>query len=184
MKGDNKTNKAIEFLYKLSMRNDFIRDVEEVKKLLKIPNKGFENIEARLKWIDEIDTLELMNEILFIREKYSVPLAYNSVLQEYIETGKVETQRKQEEFVAFRGDRGLSREGLKHWVDSLIKKSGVKFHLHRFRHTFGCKLSEADVNVFKIQKMMGHENVTMTMKYARSLKPEDMGEDIGKISFL
>lgn len=82
-----------------------------------------------------------------------------------------------------RNDRGLSREGLKHWVQSLNEKSGVKFHLHMFRHTFACKLVEANVNIFKIQKMMGHTNITMTMRYLRSLKPEDMGEDINKISF-
>ena len=82
-----------------------------------------------------------------------------------------------------RGDRNLSLEGLKHWVESVEKKSGVKFHLHCFRHTFGCKLAEADVNLFKIQKMMGHSDVRITMRYARSLKTEDMGEDISKISF-
>ncbi len=82
-----------------------------------------------------------------------------------------------------RGDRGLSREGLKHWVNSLKEKSGVKLHLHMFRHTFACKLSENNTNLFKIQKMMGHTSVLMTMKYARSMNTEDMEEDISKISF-
>lgn len=84
--------------------------------------------------------------------------------------------------VSGRGDRGLTREGLKHWTKNLIKKSGVKFHLHRFRHSFATKLAEADVNVFKIQKMMGHTNVSMTMRYAGSVKTEDMANEIGKIS--
>ena len=84
--------------------------------------------------------------------------------------------------VSSRGDRGLTREGLKHWTKNLIKKSGVKFHLHRFRHSFATKLAEADVNVFKIQKMMGHTNVSMTMRYAGSVKTEDMANEIGKIS--
>lgn len=85
--------------------------------------------------------------------------------------------------VSNRGDIGLTREGLKHWVQNLIDKSGVKFHLHQFRHTFACKLAESDVNMFKIQRMMGHQNISMTMKYARSLQTEAMEEDIGKISF-
>ena len=72
---------------------------------------------------------------------------------------------------------------LKHWVKSLIKKSGVKLHLHQFRHTFACKLAEADTNLFKIQKLMGHASITMTMKYARSLQTSDMADDIAKISF-
>lgn len=85
--------------------------------------------------------------------------------------------------VSNRGDSGLTREGLKHWVASIVAKSGVKFHLHSFRHTFACKLAESDVNIFKIQKMMGHQNISMTMRYSRSLQTEDMEEDIGKISF-
>ncbi|MCC6816188.1 MAG: site-specific integrase [Saprospiraceae bacterium] len=83
--------------------------------------------------------------------------------------------------VSNRGDSGLTREGLKHWVKSISDKSGVKFHLHEFRHTFACKLAEADVNIFKIQKMMGHQNITMTMKYSRSLQTDDMEQDISKI---
>lgn len=84
--------------------------------------------------------------------------------------------------VSTKKDAGLTRDGLKHWVKGLIQKSGVKLHLHRFRHTFACKLAEADVNTFKIQKLMGHSSIDMTMKYARSLRTEDMAEDIGKIT--
>lgn len=80
-------------------------------------------------------------------------------------------------------DEQLTADGLKHWVNTLIIKSGVKFHLHQFRHTFACKLAEADVSVFKIQRMMGHADIKMTMRYARSLKTENMDDDIGKISF-
>lgn len=84
--------------------------------------------------------------------------------------------------VSRKGDEGLSADGLKHWVKSVSEKSGVKFHLHEFRHTFACKLAENDTNFFKIQKMMGHRNISMTMRYARSLQTEDMMDDIGKIS--
>ena len=79
-------------------------------------------------------------------------------------------------------DERLTADGLKHWVNSLVAKSGVKFHLHQFRHTFACKLAEADVSLFKIQRMMGHSDIKMTMRYARSLKTENMDDDIGKIS--
>ena len=67
-------------------------------------------------------------------------------------------------------------------LQALIKKSGVKFHLHQFRHTFACKLAEMNVNAFNVQKMLGHSSILMTMKYVRSMKTEDMGEDINKIS--
>ena len=83
--------------------------------------------------------------------------------------------------VANRGEKGFTSEGLKHWVKSLNKKSGVKFHLHRFRHTFACKLADADVHPFKIQKMMGHTSLIMTLKYVRSMRTESMEDDIRKI---
>jgi integrase len=79
-------------------------------------------------------------------------------------------------------DTKLTINGLKHWYERLNKISGVKFHLHQFRHTFASKLAEADVNLFKIQKMMGHTDIKMTERYARSLQTQDMAEDIGKIS--
>ncbi|SRR5258708_819051 len=84
--------------------------------------------------------------------------------------------------VSRRKDGRLSPDGLKHWVKNISEKSGVDFHLHEFRHTFACKLAEKNVNFFKIQKMMGHRNISMTMRYARSLKTEDMMDDISKIS--
>ncbi len=83
--------------------------------------------------------------------------------------------------VSRKGDERLSADGLKHWVKSIGEKSGVEFHLHKLRHTFACKLAENNVNIFKIQKMMGHRNISMTMRYVRSLQTEDMMDDISKI---
>ena len=82
-----------------------------------------------------------------------------------------------------RGDNVLSRQGLKQWVKSLNEKSGVKFHLHMFRHTFATKLDERNVSAFKIQKLLGHSSITMTQKYVRSMSTESMGEDICKLSY-
>jgi integrase len=67
--------------------------------------------------------------------------------------------------------------------NGLIKKSGVKFYLHKFRHTFACKLDEKNINSFNIMKMMGHTSINMTSKYVRSMKTEDMGDDIRKMSY-
>jgi integrase len=51
-----------------------------------------------------------------------------------------------------------------------------------FRHTFACKLSKR-CEFFKIQKLLGHTDIRMTMQYARSLRTEDMRQDVEKISF-
>lgn len=79
-------------------------------------------------------------------------------------------------------DRGLTLEGLKHWTNRLIEISGVKFHLHQFRHSFACELSEKGISIFSLQKLMGHARITMTAKYTRSLQAEDMMNEIMKIN--
>lgn len=102
-------------------------------------------------------------------------------LKEYFRERNNKGYKTEKLIVANRGDQGLSEEGLKHWITSLKLKSGVRFHLHQFRHTFACRLAEADVHPFKIQKMMGHTSLTMTLKYVRSMRTEYMGSDIIKI---
>lgn len=79
-------------------------------------------------------------------------------------------------------DSGLTRHGLKHWVKSMVKKSGVKFHLHRFRHTFACNLAKRDVHAAKIQKLLGHSSLDMTMTYLRSIPTESLQEEINRLS--
>jgi integrase len=102
-------------------------------------------------------------------------------IKDYLTERNIRKLKTEHLIVTARKDQGLTRHGLQHWVKSLIAKSGVRFHLHQFRHTFACKLCEANVNVFKVQKMMGHTDISMTMKYARSIKTEDMADDIAKI---
>src|SRR6185503_13374099 len=55
-----------------------------------------------------------------------------------------------------KGDARLTTHGLKHWEKRMNKFSGVRFHLHRFRHTFATNLAIKDVGVVKIQKLLGH----------------------------
>lgn len=84
--------------------------------------------------------------------------------------------------VSSHADKGLGTHGLKHWVNSLRRKAGVRFHLHQFRHTFACNLGRNNVNAVVIQKLLGHGSLDMTMKYLRSMGTEDMHQEISKIS--
>jgi integrase len=103
-------------------------------------------------------------------------------VKNYFQVRKAQRIKSEKLIISTLQDQGLTMEGLRHWVKSIQKKSGVKFHLHQFRHTFASMLAEQNVNLFKIQKMMGHSSITMTEKYVRSLKPEDMMEDIERLS--
>lgn len=80
------------------------------------------------------------------------------------------------------GDRGLSRHGLKHWVKNIGLKADVKFHIHQFRHAFACHLARKNVNAVKIQLLLGHNSLNMTMSYLRSMETDNLFEDISKLS--
>ncbi len=102
-------------------------------------------------------------------------------LEEYFKERRKGNYKTEYLFVSSNEDKGLTRHGLKHWVGRLIKLSGVKFHLHRFRHSFACNLYKSGANLLKIQALMGHADIKMTMSYLRSIKYEDTREDILKL---
>lgn len=79
-------------------------------------------------------------------------------------------------------DIPLTNHGLKHWVERIKNISGVRFHLHQFRHSFACALARKNVSAVKIQKLMGHVDLRMTVTYLRSLTTDDLRNDIDMLS--
>ena len=76
-----------------------------------------------------------------------------------------------------RDDR-LSNEGLKHIVIKLSTASGIKFHVHQFRHTFAVNFLKSSSNIAKLQQLLGHRDPSMTLQYVRCLPPHEMRQDI------
>lgn len=79
-------------------------------------------------------------------------------------------------------DRPFTEHGLKHWVNRLREWSGVRFHVHQFRHSFACALGKNRVNVVMIQKLLGHYDLRMTQKYLRSMGADDMRDLVQELS--
>jgi len=48
----------------------------------------------------------------------------------------------------------------------------VGLRLHDLRHTFATRLIQAGVDVFTVQRILGHSTITMTMRYVHSFEPE------------
>jgi len=103
-------------------------------------------------------------------------------LKEYIQERNRKGCRTEYLIVSTVLDKGLSSHGLKHWVHTLSQLSGIKFHLHRFRHSFACTLARNNSSVVKIQRLMGHADPRMTATYLRSITVEDCRDDINKMS--
>ena len=140
----------------------------------------------------EVRDIDFEKEILTIRGQMSkskrtryIPLhpTLKFHLQDYISERNKLKYTTQYLIVSNVSDRPLSRNGLKHWVNNMCKKSGVKFHIHRFRHSFACNLANKDVNAAKIQKLLGHSSLNMTMTYLRSINTEDLKNEINRLSF-
>jgi len=105
-------------------------------------------------------------------------------IKEYIQERNKRGLKTPSLIVSSSRDEGLTTHGVKHWVKKLIKTSGVKFHIHRFRHSFACALDQAGSNVSSIQKLMGHSDPKMTQSYLRSRKAEDCRDDIDRLSLM
>lgn len=103
-------------------------------------------------------------------------------LKNYLSDSARKSYKTQNLFVSNNKDVGLSSHGLKHWVKRLNELSGVRFHLHQFRHTFACNLARGEISVFRLQRLMGHTDIRMTERYLRSLTPEDLRGDIDRLT--
>jgi integrase len=140
----------------------------------------------------EIRDIDLFSGFITVRPETSkskklrrvpINLHLKFYLSEYIQERKKRGCTTPYLFVSNFRDRQLTHHGLKHWVQRISRLSGVKFHVHRFRHTFATNLAIQDVGLVKIQKLMGHTDIKMTQTYLRSVSTDNMANDINKLSF-
>jgi hypothetical protein len=103
MKGEkgDKTNKAIELLYKLSLRDDFKYEIQVLRLKHGIPKNGFGDKENRRIWDEKKDIEYFYNLMLSTMERYDVPTSYLVPFQEYVESGILEAKTKQLDYVGF-----------------------------------------------------------------------------------
>lgn len=140
----------------------------------------------------KIQDVDFKERTLFVdgktsKSKISRVIPLNAILfaqlKVYLQERRSQRSKCDALIVTVKHDTQLSQHGLKHWVDRYVKLSGVKFHVHRFRHTFACSLAKSNADIITIMKVMGHSSLEMTMRYLRSIKPENARSYIDKIRF-
>lgn len=72
----------------------------------------------------------------------------------------------------------LHREVLVVMIYSGLKKAGITdFRYHDLRHTFATRLAQAGVDLYKVQRLLGHKSASMTQRYAHH-SPESLREGV------
>lgn len=133
----------------------------------------------------QVRDIDLERRILTVRSETSkvkrtryIPIHSHLVM--YIKDYLKERKDKTTPYLLVSSNRDdrLSFDGLKHLVSVLRRCSGVRFHLHQFRHTFAVNFLKSSNNIAKLKQLLGHKDISMTMQYLRCLPPGEMRGDI------
>jgi len=161
------------------------RDLAILQVLLFCGVRKNELLSLRVMDVDVVNKLITLS-VRTSKSNYSSKLPLTPVatlhLEEYLAERRKRGFNGEYLWVNFRGGN-LSEHGLKHWVDKLRSTSGVRFHLHQFRHTFACMLGRKNVSTINAMRLLGHSDLRMTETYMRSLGFRDLGNSMGMLSF-
>ncbi len=60
----------------------------------------------------------------------------------------------------------------------VLKKAGIEnFKFHDLRHTFATRLAQKGIDIYKIAKLLGHEDIRMTQRYSHH-SPESLRDGV------
>jgi site-specific recombinase XerD len=137
----------------------------------------------------QLRDIDLDNNILTVRAETSksgksrqLPLHSTVVMQlkDYLKERREYTT--QYLFISANRDAKLSYHGLIHLVDKLQALSGVKFHLHQFRHTFAVNFLKTNKDLFALKQLLGHADIKMTVQYLRCLPVDRFRQGVESMS--
>jgi integrase len=75
-------------------------------------------------------------------------------------------------------DTALDGSNLRRAFNSALEAAKIQnFHFHDLRHTFATRLVQAGVDLYKVQRLLGHKSPSMTQRYAHHF-PESLRDGV------
>lgn len=121
-----------------------------------------------LKYTD----VDVENLSIFIRQGKGskdriIPINYRlaETLQKYLEVRKKANKTCPEFFASYHMNMKFTESGLKRLIERINAASGIKFTIHKLRHTFATLMLEGGCDIYSLSKMMGHSDIKTTTIY-------------------
>lgn len=116
--------------------------------------------------------VDIQNLAIFVRQGKGnkdriVPMSYTLAqsLKKYVDERKHLNKTCPEFFASSNRNIGFTANGLKKLVETVIKSTGIKFSVHKLRHTFATLMLEGGCDIYSLSQMMGHSDIKTTTIY-------------------
>ncbi len=128
----------------------------------------------RLQELLDLETLDvnLLSEELLVKEGKNrkdrlVPIHPQLItrLENYFEYRRKLNRPSRWFFTGVNSAKKLTPKDIRRMCQKISASSGIYFTPHMLRHTFGRLAVEADLNLYKIKSIMGHESTKTTERY-------------------
>lgn len=120
----------------------------------------------------KLTDVDLENMSLFVRcgkgaKDRVIPISYTLAesLKRYLDERKRLSKTCPEFFTSLHRNMGFTHAGLRKLVEVIQIASGIKFSVHKLRHTFATLMLEGGCDIYSLSKMMGHADIKTTTIY-------------------
>ncbi len=106
----------------------------------------------------------------------TIPLN-QSALNVLVQRSKVKSIKSDIVFINSRGTK-IDKSNLANVFNKAVKEVKISnFKFHDLRHTFCTRLAQKGIDIYKIAKLAGHENIKMTQRYSHHC-PESLRDGV------
>jgi len=115
-----------------------------------------------LKWAD----VDMHNRVITVRESKNNETR-NIPINDTLYTMLKEISTHKRGYYVFANDNGKPYGDIRTGFRKALKRAGIAdFRFHDLRHTFASKLVMNGVDIRTVQTLMGHKDISMTMRYS------------------